>query len=370
MNPELTPASRVRNGGKPLIQIRMHEPVDAALGNRREIGQRDGEEVERHRHRLPVKIAAAEQIAVVEHERIVGRRVQLSPDDARGELDRVEHRAVHLRHAAQRVRVLHARIVVAMRLANLAVGQQLAEICRGRGLPELAARRPECARRTRPACRAAPRATSRRRRARCARGDARRRARAQPIAVCACVPLMSVSPSLRAERRRREARALRSMSAARSGADRRDDSVPSPISESARCANGARSPLAPTLPCSGTGGQSPALSMPASKSARSSRAPEIALGDHVRAQQHHRADFALREQVADARRMAAHEIHLQLGEAVRRNRDLRQLAESGRHAVRDGTACHEVDRRPRASSPRAGGRAEPSSRARDRARPR
>ena len=115
----------------------MHETVDAPLGDRREIRERDGEEVERHRDRLSVKVAAAQQLAGLEHERIVGRGVQLAADDARGEVDRVEHRAVHLRHAAQRVRVLHARIVVAMRLANLAVGEQLAQKRRRRGLPEL-----------------------------------------------------------------------------------------------------------------------------------------------------------------------------------------------------------------------------------------
>ena len=96
---------------QPLVQVGMHEAVDAPLGDRREVRQRDREEVERHRHRLAVKVAAAQQLAVLEHERIVGRRIELAADDAGGEVDRVEHGPVHLRHAAQRVRVLHARIV-------------------------------------------------------------------------------------------------------------------------------------------------------------------------------------------------------------------------------------------------------------------
>ncbi len=46
---------------KPLIQIRIHEAIGATLGNCREVGERDGEEIERHRDRLAVKVAAAEQ---------------------------------------------------------------------------------------------------------------------------------------------------------------------------------------------------------------------------------------------------------------------------------------------------------------------
>ena len=68
----------------------------------------------------------------------------------------------------------------------------------------------------------------------------------------------------------------------------------------------------------------------------------IALRDHVRAQQHHRAHLALGQQIADAGGMAANEIDLQLGESLRRNRDLGQLAEAGRHAVRDRALGDEV----------------------------
>ena len=91
---------------------------------------------------------------------------------------------------------------------------------------------------------------------------------------------------------------------------------------------------------------------------------------HVRAQQHHRAHFALGQQIADARRVAAHEIDLQLGEPVGRNRDLGELAEPGRHAVRDGALARRGARRPRARPARAVARcgAERDRRA-DRARP-
>ncbi len=49
---------------------------------------------------------------------------------------------------------------------------------------------------------------------------------------------------------------------------------PSPISTSAQCAKGARSPLAPSDPCSGTTGVMPAFSSPAILSASTGRAPE------------------------------------------------------------------------------------------------
>ena len=49
---------------------------------------------------------------------------------------------------------------------------------------------------------------------------------------------------------------------------------PSPISASAQWASGARSPLAPSEPCSGTTGVTPALRSAAIVSATSGRAPE------------------------------------------------------------------------------------------------
>src|SRR5258707_8820723 len=44
-----------------LVEIRIHQSVDAALRHGGEIRHRDREEVERHGNGLPVKIAAAER---------------------------------------------------------------------------------------------------------------------------------------------------------------------------------------------------------------------------------------------------------------------------------------------------------------------
>ena len=51
-------------------------------------------------------------------------------------------------------------------------------------------------------------------------------------------------------------------------------------------------------------------------------------GDHIGAEQHHRAHFSLRQQRAHARGVAADEIDLKLGETIDGDDDVGQLAES------------------------------------------
>ena len=65
------------------------------------------------------------------------------------------------------------------------------------------------------------------------------------------------------------------------------------------------------------------------------RAPDarVALREHVRAQRHHRAHGARRQRLADARRVAAQQVPLELAERVSRNLDLGQRAEAGVDAV-------------------------------------
>ena len=87
------------------------------------------------------------------------------------------------------------------------------------------------------------------------------------------VPLMSARPSL-AISVSGSIPAAASAVAASPRVPSRDCSSPSPISASAQCASGARSPLAPSEPCSGTIGTSPALSSATICSATTGRAPE------------------------------------------------------------------------------------------------
>ena len=58
-----------------------------------------------------------------------------------------------------------------------------------------------------------------------------------------------------------------------------------------------------------------------------------ALGQYIGAQQQHGARLALRERLTDPARMAAHQVHLQLRQLLRRNAHVRQLAEASIDAV-------------------------------------
>ncbi len=160
------------------------------------------------------------------------------------------------------------------------------------------------------------------------------------IDVCACVPLMSVSPSLLASvsgsspavRSIRRRGSVLLAAPKRSLADQREREMRQRREVSARAHAALLRNRRKESRVQHAGEQVREVDARARK----------ALGDDVRAQQHHRADFALREQVADTGRVASHEVHLELGEPVRWDRDLRELAEAGRHAVRDGTARHEA----------------------------
>ena len=153
-----------------LIQIGMHEPIGAALGDRREIRHHDREKIERHRDRLAVKVSAAQQSRRSRTRADCrSRRSARARRSPRRSIERVEHRTVHLRHAAESSR----HPARADRHGGAIRGSRCRRAGRGatrRSAPARSARAHRgCARRTRPACRAAPRATSRRRRARSAR---------------------------------------------------------------------------------------------------------------------------------------------------------------------------------------------------------
>jgi hypothetical protein len=68
--------------------------------------------------------------------------------------------------------------------------------------------------------------------------------------------------------------AARNASAAGARAPDGSSTQPSPVSTSAQCASGARSPDAPSDPCSGTHGTTPAFNRPTNDEATSGRTPE------------------------------------------------------------------------------------------------
>src|SRR3984893_1097500 len=65
-------------------------------------------------------------------------------------------------------------------------------------------------------------------------------------------------------------------------------------------------------------------------------------GQHIRAEQHHRAHFRFRKWRADATRMTADKVELKLAQFAMRNAHIRQLPESSGHAVNDRVARDDV----------------------------
>ena len=130
-----------------------------------------------------------------EDERIVGRRRGLALEHAARVRERVAAGAVHLRHAAQRIGVLHFAAVL-VRLDDARVGEQPRASCAPTPPARGAAARPGCARSNArgvplsASSDSAPMMSASR-----AASSASRSASA-PIAVMHCVPLTSVMPSL------------------------------------------------------------------------------------------------------------------------------------------------------------------------------
>ena len=154
-----------------------------------------------------------------------------------------------------------------------------------------------------------------------------------PTAVCACVPLMSASPSFGSSTTGASPAGRQRRAAVGHGAA---DARPRPRrSARARGAtSGARSPLAPTLPCSGIARVHARVQhrRAAARRARAAR-PSARARARWRAAAAWRAPRAVGSSGADARRVAPHEVHLQLPQPLGRDRDVGELAEPGRDAV-------------------------------------
>ncbi len=74
-----------------------------------------------------------------EHQRIVRSAIQFDAENRTHMRQRISHCAVYLRHAAQTVRILHARIFFrrAMRLAYLTSAIEFGDVARGNRLPRV-----------------------------------------------------------------------------------------------------------------------------------------------------------------------------------------------------------------------------------------
>ena len=101
----------------------------------------DGGVIESERERRAVKISTGENVAVIgENEWVVGRRAGFDRENFFAMGERAADRAVHLRHAAQAVGILHARIVLRVRRADFALAKQGEEMTRHRHLRGMRAR--------------------------------------------------------------------------------------------------------------------------------------------------------------------------------------------------------------------------------------
>jgi hypothetical protein len=115
----------------------VEQAVDSALSDRAHLGRRDGEEIGGEGQRLAVEVAVGFHLAVLEHDRVVDRRVELYVRRATREVQRVARRARHLRAAADRVGILHRVLGVAVGDHHLRPVHQLCEIGRACHLPRV-----------------------------------------------------------------------------------------------------------------------------------------------------------------------------------------------------------------------------------------
>ncbi len=113
---------------------------DAALGQRADLGDREGQHVGGERHRLAMEIAARQHlVGVGEDQRVVGHAIGLDFEHRRREAEMVEAGAHDLGLAAQAIGILHARIVLEMRAPDRAAGQQGGVVRGDRALADMAA---------------------------------------------------------------------------------------------------------------------------------------------------------------------------------------------------------------------------------------
>ncbi len=84
-----------------------------------------------------MKIPARQDLSLGENERIICSRPCFNFKRRLRLRQGIAHRPMHLRHAAQTIGILDARVVMPMRLANLALLQQRAQMRRHRHLPRM-----------------------------------------------------------------------------------------------------------------------------------------------------------------------------------------------------------------------------------------
>ena len=175
---------------------------------------------------------------------------------------------------------------------------------------------------------------------------ATRSAARMPIASIPCVPFTRARPSLASSRMGSSpARAM--AGAAGSTPPSGASTSPWPISGSARFASGARSPDAPSEPCSGTAGIDVLVEHLDHQIDQGRTHARVAEREDVRTQQEHRARLLSRERATHGGRVRAHDAVLQLGRLRGIDPYVGERSESRRDAVDRGARIDRaLDDRP------------------------
>ena len=180
------------------------------------------------------------------------------------------------------------------------------------------------------------------------RASSSARAASPPIS---CVPFSRARPSLASSVSGRNP-ARSSASAPGPGPASSTHASPSPITTSARCASGARSPEAPTLPRDGTRGCTLVIEHADQQLHHRRAHAGQAHRQGVGAEQQHGPHHLDGERLAHAGGVRPHQVALQLGGLGGLDPHVRQVAEAGGDAVGGAPLGHQpLDHRPRGAHP-------------------
>src|SRR5205823_12355356 len=103
-----------------LTLVRINQAIRTTLAHAHQIGDPNCGIIERERERRAMEIPPGNYVTrFCKHKWIIGRRRGFDQQYFFTMNECAAHRAVHLRHTSQTVRILHARIVVEMRLTDL-----------------------------------------------------------------------------------------------------------------------------------------------------------------------------------------------------------------------------------------------------------
>ncbi len=125
MKPDCKPGPLREKCRQAFVHVRVDQAIGPPLADAHQIGQRNRGVIESQGKRSAVKISAGDNVAAFrKDERIIGRRPRFNRENLVAVRESTANRSMDLRHAADAVGVLHARIVLAVRFANLTFAQQ------------------------------------------------------------------------------------------------------------------------------------------------------------------------------------------------------------------------------------------------------